>query len=166
MKQFVNNMRRSITLFFCLAAMADSKSQCGQEFYPVISGYYNYTSASLFGLGIEAGSIGDESNFGYYAGVKANYYLHKNSIKDNKQAGNILAIDFYAKGSWRFIRIPDLLSSYIVFSIHAIDFESDFNSGIRMLFPINNSFAFSVEPGYYFRSQRTEINVNFHKILD
>ncbi|MBI2730288.1 MAG: hypothetical protein HYX40_05995 [Sphingobacteriales bacterium] len=166
MKQFVNNMRRSIILFFCLAAMADSKSQCGEESYPVITGYYNYAPGSKFGLGIEAGNIGDESNFGYYAGVKANFYPDKNPIKDNRQPGNILVTDFYVKGSWRFIRVPNHLSSYLVFSVHAIDFESDFNSGIRMLFPINSSLAFSIEPGYYFRSQQMEINVNFHKILN
>jgi hypothetical protein len=166
MKLSADNLRRIIILFSCIVAMTSSKSQCGEKFYSVFTGYYNYASGSKFGLGIEAGNIGDESNFGYYGGFKTNFYTDKKSLKIRGNTGNVLQIDFYAKGSWRFIRVPYHLSSYIVFSAHVIDFESDFNSGIRMLFPINNSLAFSIEPSYYFRSQQTEINVNFHKILD
>ena len=166
MKLSPNNLRRITILFFCVVTMTSAKSQCGENFYPVITGYYNYASGSKFGLGIEAGNIGDESNFGFYGGFKANFYSGKSALKDSKQEGGVLKTDFYAKGSWRFIRIPYRLSSYIVFSLHSKEFEIDFNSGVRILLPVCNDIAFSIEPGYYFRSKQMDINVNFHKILN
>lgn len=105
---------------------------------------YNWTNYGDEGISIEMGLTGSESKISGHFGIAA-YQRTVDAIKGNLDSTYVAAA-VYAKGSYRFIRVPYKLSVYAS-AYMFMDLERSMYpaAGLKFLVPTYR-LAFSVEP--------------------
>jgi len=149
-----------IILFFALLLTAGgvgAQDYCPPH-VPVVALYYTKTPQTRYGIGLEIGTQGTDSPWGFYAG----YQYRKLSAERTKSdtAGFGSEGSLYVRGAYR-LNGSDAGAKLFVTAAPEISVQTGFDlkAGIRCMLPIGGKKALGLEPVYGIKSRTFGVNL-------
>jgi len=149
-----------IILFFALLLMAGSveaQDNCPPQ-VPVVALYYTKTPQTKYGIGLEIGTQGTDSPWGFYAGYQYRKLSDARSKSDSAGFGSEGSL--YVRGAYR-LNGPETGTKLFITAAPEISVQTgfDFKGGIRCMLPLGGKKALGIEPVYGIKSRTFGVNL-------
>lgn len=158
-------MKKIITILLCVNAYFKCHTQSCDQPAGLISVYYNYSINHGYGAGIEAGIVDEHFPLGLLLGCNFIKSKHKNIDEVADNAKNDFA-NFYLKATVRILRVENKLSVFVVAAPQlSLYSQFNFHTGIKLILPFSERFAFQFEPLYSIKPKSYLFNLHLSFII-